>query len=108
MLFVQLRIALKQLLFREQRAMEIEKIDHGQLILMPPLEVQDTEKIPLTPKASNHNRIPSFDSRSGSTETNSFESAAKDDLRGFDVWDDQQVKRFVQVREACYHFTQQN
>ena len=55
-------------------------------------------EVPLTPKASNRNRFPSFDSPSGSTETNSFESVSKDDLQGFDVWDDQQVKRFVQVR----------
>ena len=56
--------------------------------------------VPLPPKASNRNIAHSFESRSASSrslETQSFEGYGKGDVHNFDLWDDQQVKHFVQV-----------
>ena len=76
--------------------------------------------VPLPSKASNRNDAPSFDSKSASSrsqesksfesdvkedvqnssrsqETESFESDEEEDDQNFDLWDDQQVKSFIQV-----------
>ena len=56
--------------------------------------------VPPPPKASSRNSAPSFESRfpsSRSLETGSFESYGKEDVTNFNLWDDQQVKHFVQV-----------
>jgi hypothetical protein len=59
--------------------------------------------VPTTPRASNHSRFPSFDTRSEpsrSLEADSFETVpSRDDVNGFDLWDDQRVKDFVKVSQ---------
>jgi hypothetical protein len=59
-------------------------------------------EVPSTPKASNRNRCPSFDTRSAqsnrSFDCDDFAVGLSDDVQNFDLWDDQVVKNFVQVR----------
>jgi hypothetical protein len=58
-------------------------------------------EVPSTPKASNRNRCPSFDTRSApsnrSFDCDDFAVGLSDNVQNFDLWDDQVVKNFVQV-----------
>ena len=51
--------------------------------------------VPLTPKAAQRFSALSFESRS--PQDHAVESFVREDVDGFDLWDDQRVKEFVQV-----------
>jgi hypothetical protein len=66
--------------------------------------------VPSTPKASNCNRCPSFDTPSPpqsnlSLDADDFVVGLTDAVQKFDLWDDQIVKNFVQVRRHTVYYS---